>query len=54
MTVHPTVANYRNEEGITVEQEMVFLSPDVEHDSEAVHTFTKEAVQHLKDSVRLR
>ena len=50
-TVHPIVSYYCCETcGETVTESLVFISDDRQHDYNAVHAFTREAVGHLRDA----
>ena len=53
VTLHPIVTYYAGECGHQVTDELMFLTADRKHDSQAVLHFTKLAQQHLTTKVKI-
>ena len=48
VTIHPIVFSYSCSCGMIVTESRIIVSDDLSHDTAAVQTFTKAALQHMK------
>ena len=48
-TMHPVVSYYKCACGSTITDELMFFTADLKHDAQAVETFEKRTIEHLKE-----
>lgn len=53
VSLHPTMAFYKNETGQLVRHVAMFFSDDIGHDYHAVHTYTEKMLQMLKGETKV-